>query len=68
MYKKSIKSDLNHINQGPRYNKSPEQLNTIKILKIFIHQEKKLSKCLIIMLRICLQIFTNQNREQDLKY
>ena len=25
-----LKCDLNHINQGPRYNKSPEQLNTNK--------------------------------------
>ena len=28
-----LKSDLNHINQGPKHNKSPEQLNAIKNIK-----------------------------------
>ena len=28
-----LKSDLNHINQGPKYNKPLEQLNTIKNIK-----------------------------------
>ena len=54
-----LKSDLNGINKGPKYNKSSEQLNTLKILTIFMNQEKKLSKCLIVMLRICLKIFAN---------
>ena len=63
-----LKSDLNHINQEPKYNKSFKQLNTIKILKIFMNQERKLSKCLIIMLKICLKIFMYQNKEKDLKY
>ena len=32
-------------------------------------QEKKLSKCLMITLKICLKVFMNQNRrEEDLKY
>ena len=38
------------------------------MLLIFMNQEKKLFKCLIIMLRICLKTFMNQNKEQDLKY
>ena len=38
--KKKLKSDFDHIKQGPAYHKSPEQLNTIKILKLFMNQEK----------------------------
>ena len=32
-----------------------------------MNKERKLSKCLMIMLKICLEIFTNQNKEEDLK-
>ena len=38
-------------------------------MKIFISQEKKLLKCLIIMLGTCPEIFMIQNKkDQDLKY
>ena len=63
---KKIKSDLGHIKQGPTYYKSPEQLNTIE--SIFMNQEKKMFNYLMIMLKVCLKILTNQNKEQDLKY
>ena len=49
-----LKSDLGHIKQGPWRYKSPKQTQKYVILKIFICQEKKLLKCLMIMLRICL--------------
>ena len=65
---KKLKSDLGRIKQGPTYYKSPEQLNTIENIKNVLNQEKKLSKCLIIILKICLEIFVNQNKEQDLQY
>ena len=32
-----------------------------------MNQEKKLSKCLMTMLKICLEILTNQNKEKDVK-
>ena len=36
-----LKSDLNHINQGPKYNKSLQQLNTIKnIENLFASREE----------------------------
>ena len=39
------------------------------MLQIFITQDKKLLKCLMIMLKTCLEIFMNKNKkEQDLKY
>ena len=61
-------SDLGHIRQGNPKNRSEEQNNVINNVTNLMNQEKKLSKCLIIMLKICLEIFTNQNKEQDLKY
>ena len=35
---------------------------------MFITQEKKLLKCLMIILRTCLEKFMIQEKEQDLKY
>ena len=58
-----LKSDLGHIRQGNPKNRSQEQNNVM--LLIFMNQEKKLSKCLIIMLKICLELFMDQNKEQD---
>ena len=60
--------DLGRINQGPSYYKSFKQLDTIEKLKISITQEKKLSKYLMITLKICLKVFLNQNRVKDLKH
>ena len=64
-----FKRDLGHIKQGnPKKDKKNNKKQYI-ILKIFITQDKKLLKCLMIMLRTSLEIFMNQNKkEQDLKY
>ena len=62
-----LKKDLERIKQGDPKDKSPEQKKIMNNVKIFITQEKKLFKCLMIMLRTCLEIFTIQNKEQDLK-
>ena len=61
-----FRKDLGRINQGEPKDKSLEQKETIN--NIFITQEKKLFKSLMIMLRACLEIFMIQNKEQDLKY
>ena len=34
------------------------------MLKIFITQDKKLLKCIMIMLRTCLEIFMNQKKKK----
>ena len=61
--------DLEHIKQGNPKNRSEEENNAINFtLLIFMNQEKKLFKCLIIILKICLEIFTNQIKERDLKF
>ena len=57
-----IKQETQEINQK---NKKRQQI----ILKIFIIQDKKLLKCLMIMLGACLKIFMIHNKkEQGLKY
>ena len=64
-----LKSDLACIKQGPWKYKSPQQKHKqYVILKVVITQEKKLPKCLMIMLKICLKAFMSRNNEQDLKY
>ena len=65
---KQFKSKLNEITTGNLKHKSKDQLDTIKILKIFLTQAKKLSNYIIIMLRLYLKLCIKQNREQDLKY
>ena len=47
-----------------------QKINLIqqKILKIFITHETKLSKYIIIMLKLYLTLCIKQNREKDLKY
>ena len=65
---KELKRDLGQIKQGDPRDKSEEQKKQYITLKIFITQEKKLLKCLMIMLRTCLEIYMIQNKEQDLKY
>ena len=62
---KELKRDLGRIKQGDPRDESEEQQIT---LKIFISQEKKLLKCLMIILRTFLKTFINQNKKQDLKY
>ena len=59
------KSDLGYIKQGNSKNKSPEQTKTINNIENLCNSEKKLFKCLMIMLTICLKIFMSQNKEQD---
>ena len=63
-----MKSKLNEITRGNPKNKSKYQLDTIKTLKIFITQETKLSKYIMIILKIYLKLCIKQNMEQDLKY
>ena len=64
-----LKRDLVRINQGDPRDKSEEQKRQQITLKIFITQEKKLLKCLMIILGTCLEIFMIQNKkEQGLKY
>ena len=53
-----LKRYLSHINKKKI---SDEQKMTVDNIKIFMTQEKKLFSCLMIMLRRCLKIFTNQN-------
>ena len=65
---KQFKSKLNEITAGNLKHKSNDQLDTIKILKIFLTQAKKLSNYIIIMLRLYLKLCVKQNWEQDLKY
>ena len=53
-----LTSHLGHINQGPAQYKSFEQLDTIeKVKDVYNSRVKKLSKCLMILLEICLKIF-----------
>ena len=62
-----FKRHLRGIKQGDLRNGSEKQQNTIDNIKKT--QEKKLLKCLMIMLRTCLEIFMIQNKkEQGLKY
>ena len=64
-----LKRDLGRIKQGDPRDKSEEQKKTIDNILIFITQERKLLKCLMIMLGTCLEIFMIQNKkEQGLKY
>ena len=64
-----LKRDLSRIKQGDPRDKSEEQKETIDNIKNLITQEKKLLKCIMIMLGTCLEIFMIQNKkEQDLKY
>ena len=62
----NLKSELGRIKQGNPKHKLEEQFKVM--LLIFMNQYKKLSNCLIIMLNIDLEIFMNQNKENDLKY
>ena len=63
-----LKSDLGHIRQGNPKNRSEEENNVINSVTNLMNQEKMLSKCLIIMLKIWIQIFANQNQGENLKY
>ena len=66
---KKLKEELHYIKQRNTKNRSEEQKIEQIILKIFITQEKKLLKCLMIMLGTCLEIFTIQSKkEQGLRY
>ena len=66
---KKLKTKLGYIKQGNPRNRSEEQEKTISNTENLLSQEKRLLKCLIIMLGTCLEIFMIQNKkEQDLKY
>ena len=52
--KKTIKSDINKIVK--RKHKSEEQKSAIEILKHFKNHEKKLSNCLMIILKLYLKL------------
>ena len=59
--------NLNEVARWNSKNKSKEQLTAIKILKIFIVQEKQLSNYIMIMPELCLTLDTKQNMEPNLK-
>ena len=62
-----FESVLKEITRGNPRKKSEHQVKTIKTLKIFMNQEKKLSNCVMIMLKLDLKVSINQNMEKDLK-
>ena len=69
---KYFRKDLNQITSGnPKY-KSEKQSYTIKNVRIFMTRDKKLLIYLMIIQKLDLKPFTNQNkmklREKDLKY
>ena len=69
---KYFKKDLNEITSGNLKHKSEKQSYTIENVKIFITRDKNLLIYLMIMQKLDLKPFTNQNKikqqEQDLKY
>ena len=70
---KHFKKDLNEIKSGNPRDKSEKQLYTIKNVKNFMTQDKKLLICLMIIQKLDLKLSTNQNKtmqlkEKDLKY
>ena len=56
--KKQLKSNLNEITRRNPKN-SENQLKTIENIKIFRNQEKKLSNCLMIILKLHLKLNIN---------
>ena len=69
---KKFKREFGQIKSGNPDHKSDKQLYTIKMLKTFMTQGKKLLIYLIVTQKLDLKPFTNQNkmrlREQELKY
>ena len=69
---KDFKRELNEITSGDPNHKSDNQLYVIKNVKIFMTRDRKLLTYLMIMQKLDLKPFTNQNkmklREKDLKY
>ena len=69
---KDFKRELNEITSGDPNHKSDNQLYVIKNVKIFMTRDRKLLTYLMIMQKLDLKPFTNQNkmklRKKDLKY
>ena len=69
---KKFKRKFGQIKSGNPDHKSDKQLYTIKMLKIFMTQDKKLLIYLIATQKLDLKLFTNQNKmrlkEKILKY
>ena len=63
-----FRSNFNKIPRRNPKNKSKDQLNAIKILKIFMSQEKMLENCIRVMLKLCLKLSAKQRMEKDLRY
>ena len=67
-----MKNDLREITSGNPKHKSEKQLYTKKALELFMTRDKNLFIYLMIMQKLDLKPFTNQNKikqqEQDLKY
>ena len=71
---KDFKKELGQMTSGNPWHKEKYQLDTIKSVKIFITHDKKLLIYLMIVHKLDLKLFINQNKmkqnkvEQDLKY
>ena len=69
---KDFKRELNEITSGDPNHKSDNQLYVIKNVKIFMTRDRRLLTYLMIMQKLDLKPFTNQNkmklRKKDLKY
>ena len=69
---KDFKRELNEITSGDPNHKSDNQLYVIKNVKTFMTRDRKLLTYLMIMQKLDLKPFTNQNkmklRKKDLKY
>ena len=69
---KDFKRELNEITSGDSNHKSDNQLYVIKNVKTFMTRDRKLLTYLMIMQKLDLKPFTNQNkmklRKKDLKY
>ena len=64
---KQFKSNLSEITLEHHNYSKKDQLDTIKILNVFITTEKKVLNYILIMPKLYLKLYTRQNREQDLK-
>ena len=60
-----FKLDLNKITRGNRKKKKKHQIKTIKNIKNLYELRKRLSKCIMILLKLHLKLSTKQNMGKD---
>ena len=63
-----FKSDLNERTRANPKKKSDHQIKTIENIKNIYESRKKLSNCVMTMLKLDLKLRINQNMEKDLQY